>query len=290
MTGPRPADLRAHHLRLDGRAVTLLEGPGGWGECSPLPGYPCDPAIALQAAEETARSGFPAPGRDEVRVNALVDGPDFDPALLAGFDAVKVKLRAPDDVDLVARVRDAVGPRVALRVDANGAFDLDTALTVIARLAGLDIELVEQPVASLDDLAAVRRRSPVAIAADECVRTIDDARRLRSLGAADAVVLKVQPLGGVRAALAIAEEAGVPAIATSMMETSVGLAAGLALACALPELPYACGLGTASLLVDDVTAEPLVAHGGRLVRRAVVPDPALLARYAVSPPSQVSTS
>jgi O-succinylbenzoate synthase len=277
--------LTVHRLRLPGRDVTLLEGPAGWGECSPLPGYPCDPDRALRAAEEAASVGFPPPVRDTVRVNALVSGPTFDPESLAGFDAVKVKVRSADDVALVERVRDAVGPGVSLRVDANGAFDVETALDVIARLGRLDVDLVEQPVASLEDLARVRRRARVALAADESVRSIADARRLCTLGAADAVVLKVQPLGGVRAALAVAEEAGVAAIPTSMMETSVGLAAGLALACALPELPFACGLATASLLTHDVTRDPLVPRDGALTRRLVAPDRELLERYEVAPPS-----
>ena len=158
---------------------------------------------------------------------------------------MKVKVGDPGDLDRVAAVRAAVGPTVALRVDANGAWDVDAAVAAIGRMSVYDLELVEQPVASMEDLAAVRRRVAVPIAADECVRSVDDARALRRLAAADVVVLKVQPLGGVAAALAVADAAGVPALVTSMYETSVGLAAGLALAAALPELPYACGLGTA---------------------------------------------
>ena len=123
-------------------------------------------------------------------------------------------------------MRDAVGPRVAVRVDANGAWDVDTAVHMIGLLARYDLEYVEQPVASLDDLARVRRRVDVPIAADECIRSLDDARRLRALDAADVIVLKQQPLGGVRAALEVAEAAGVPAVVSSMMETSVGIAAG----------------------------------------------------------------
>jgi len=265
----------------------LFEGPAGWGECSPLPGYPCDPALARQAAIEAAVDGFPPARRDDVAVNALVSDGTFDPVSLDGFDTVKVKLRVPGDVDLVARVRDAVGPRVALRVDANGAWDVETAVAVAGRLASLDIELLEQPVATMEELAEVRRRCSIPIAADECVRTVDDARRLRRLDAADVVVLKVQPLGGVRAALAIAEAADLPAIPTSMMETSIGLAAGLALACALPEVPFACGLATVALLPADVTRDPLTPRDGRLAMRTVVPDPELLARYSVEPSSQV---
>ena len=103
-------------------------------------------------------------------MNALVDGPGFDADTLREFPAVKVKVGSPGDVELVAEVRDAIGPQVALRVDANGAWDVDTAIDTIKRLARYDLELVEQPVASLDDLARVRRAVDVPIAADECVR------------------------------------------------------------------------------------------------------------------------
>ena len=271
--------LTEHALLIGGRAVTLLEGPAGWGECSPLPGYPADPGACRRAAEEAALVGFPEPRRDGVPVNALVDGPDFDVEDLAGYPAVKVKVGAPGDVDLVAKVRDAVGPHVALRVDANGTWDVEVAVDAITRLARYDLEFVEQPVASLDDLARVRARVDVRVAADECIRTVDDARRLRELGAADAIVLKQQPLGGVRAALAIAEEAAVPAIVSSMMETSIGIAAGLALAAALPDLPFACGLATLSHIGGDVVRDPLLPQDGVLRVRRVSPDRLMLQRY-----------
>lgn len=276
---------REHRLRIGDRAVLLLEGAAGWGECSPFPGYPCDPDAARAAAEEAAEAGWPPRVRDAVPVNALVaDGP-ISAAALAGFPAVKVKVGRADREDDVARVgavRDAVGRGVALRVDANGAWDVETAVEMLTALARYDLELAEQPVARLEDLAALRRRVTVPIAADECVRTVEDARRLRSTAAADAVVLKVQPLGGVRAALDVADAAGVPAIVTSMLETSVGLAAGLALAAALPELPYACGLATLDALAGDVSHVPLVPRAGVLQVRRVVPDPDLLERYSVT--------
>lgn len=270
--------LREHRLRLGNRAVTLLEGPAGWGECSPLPGYPSDPDRCRRAAETAARDGFPTSVRSEVPVNALVDGP-FLVESIRGYPAVKVKVRDATGVALVAAVRDAVGPDVALRVDANGVWDVDTATTMITRLARYDLEYVEQPVATLDDLARVRRLVAVPVAADECIRTLDDARRLHSLDAADVVVLKQQPLGGVRAALDVAEAAGVPAVVSSMMETSVGIAAGVALAAALPDLPYACGLATLAALPGDVTHDPLAPIHGALSVRRVVPAPELLARY-----------
>ncbi len=274
--------VREHRLRLGGRPVTLLEGPAGWGEYSPLPGYPCDPAAAWRAARESAVAGWPSPRRELVPVNALVDRAGFDPASLAGYPAVKVKVGFDGDVDLVGAVRDAVGQHVALRVDANGAWDLDTAVARLGRMARYDLELAEQPVATLEDLARLRRRTGIRIAADECVRTLGDARRLRDTDAADVIVLKVQPCGGMRSALELAELAAVPAIVTSMHETSVGLAAGVALAAALPELPYACGLATATFLTADVTTRPLVPTAGGISPRAVAPDPTLLARYSAA--------
>ena len=271
------------------REALLIEGPAGWGECSPLPGYPCPYVRARAAAEEAAAQGWPPAVRSVVEVNALV--PALEPAEAAvatacavadGYRSIKVKVGQGDDESRVAAVREAAGPEVALRVDANGAWDVDAAVDMIGRLARFDLELVEQPVASLDDLARVRRRVNVAVAADECIRNLEDAQRLARLLAADAVVLKVQPLGGVRAALAVAEAAEVPAVVTSMLETSVGLGAGLALAAALPDLSYACGLGTAGLLAADVVAEPLVPHLGRLTVRRPVPDARLLDRYRVA--------
>lgn len=266
------------------RDVTLVEGPCGWGEISPLPGYPCDPSAARAAASEAAFAGWPPPIRRAVAVNVLVPpvGPAEAAALARGAVDVKVKVGDHGDVDRVAAVRNAVGPGGRIRVDANGAWDTDTAVAAIARLARYDVELVEQPVPTLADMAQVRRRVVVPVAADECVRGLADARELARLGAADAVVLKVQPLGGVDAALAVADAAGVPAIVTSMYETSVGLSAGLALAAALPQLPWACGLGTASLFAADVVADPLLPVDGTLAVRRPVPDPGLLARYAVN--------
>lgn len=260
------------------RDAVLIEGPAGWGEWSPLPGYPSDPATCRGAAEEAATQDWPAPRRPRVRVTTLVLAlaPDEAAAVAAGSADVKVKVGDEGDVDRVAAVRDAIGPHARLRVDANGAWDVETAVATISRLTRFDLELVEQPVASLDDLATVRRRVPVPVAADECVRDLEDARRLAALDAADALVVKVQPLGGIGATLDVAGAAGVPLVVSSMYETSVGLAAGLALAAALDELPFACGL---ALVTEDVVADPLIPRDGWLDVRRPVPDPELLTRY-----------
>ena len=268
------------------RHAVLLEGPEGWGEWSPLPGYPSDPGVCRRAAEDAATVRWPSARRHSVRVNALI--PAVTPAtaavLAAGLVDVKVKVGVDVgsvEVDRVAAVRQAIGPPGRLRVDANGAWDIDKAVAMIARLAPFDLELVEQPVASLEDLATVRRRVAVPVAADECVRNIDDAHRLRTLDAADALVVKVQPLGGMAATMAVIEAAGVPVIVSSMYETSVGLAAGLALAAALDELPFACGLGTAHMFTGDVVVDPLMPVDGWLTVRRPVPDAGLLVRYEV---------
>ena len=263
------------------RDAVLLEGPEGWGEWSPLHGFPSDQAVCRRPAEEAATVPWPPARRDRVRVNALIPAvaPDEAAALAQGWADVKVKVGDDADVDRVAAVRDAIGSHGRLRVDANGAWDVDTAVERVALLARFDLELVEQPVASLEDLARVRRRVVVPVAADECVRDLGDARRLAGLEAADALVVKVQPLGGIAVAVEVAGAAGVPVIVSSMYETSVGLAFGLALAAALDELPFACGLGTAGLFAGDAVADPLVPVDGWLTVRRPTPEPGLLTRY-----------
>jgi O-succinylbenzoate synthase len=174
-------------------------------------------------------------------------------------------------------VRDALGPGGAIRVDANAAWDVDTAVSAIGDLdkAAGGLEYVEQPCPSVDELAAVRRRVSVRVAADESIRRAEDPLRVAVAGAADVAVLKVAPLGGVRRALQVAEACGLPCVVSSALETSVGLAAGLALAAALPSLDFACGLGTISLLNGDVTTQTLSPVDGYLPVPLAAPEPDL---------------
>ncbi len=256
----------------------LVRGEAGWGECSPLPSWsPDERAAAERSAEEAAEQVFPKGARDQVNVNAMI--PRLAPAdaarlaLSSGCSTTKVKVGDDFGEARVSAVREALGSSARIRLDANGSWpDPETALSALRRFARSDIELVEDPVPTLEDLARVRRASPIPVAAEMSVRTVRDARRLRDLDAADAVVLKPQRIGGVRAALAAAEDAGVPAIASSALETSVGLAAVLALAAALPDAPFAHGVGTAPLLEEDVTSAPLTPRGGVLESRRVEPD------------------
>jgi len=169
-------------------------------------------------------------------------------------------------------------------VDANGAWDVRHAARMLAALAPFGLEYAEQPCASLAELAELRGRVGVPLAADESIRRAEDPLAVRAAGAADIVVLKAQPLGGVRAALRVAAACGLPVVVSSAVESSVGLAAGVALAAALPELPYDCGLGTVSLLTGDVTGEPLASADGVLPARAsVVPDPERLSAWETDP-------
>jgi O-succinylbenzoate synthase len=276
------------------RSGVLLHGPAGWGEFSPFPDYP--PHVAarwLAAAREAAETGWPAAVRHRIPVNATVPAVEPDEAArivaASGCATVKVKVAERgqgegDDLARVEAVRDALGPAGRIRVDANGGWDVDTAARMLGLLRRFDLEYAEQPVATLEEMAALRRLVDVPLAADESVRSAEDPLRIAGLDAADIVVLKVQPLGGVRAALRVAEAAALPVVVSSAIETSVGLAAGLALAAALPELPYACGLGTQWMLAGDVVRSPLAPVDGFLPVGAPDVDAAELARWTPEPP------
>jgi O-succinylbenzoate synthase len=286
---PRPfrIPLRVRFRGVSERRGVLLRGPSGWGEFSPFPEYgPEESARWLGAALEAATGQWPAPVRTEVPVNAIV--PAVSPrrahemTRTSGCSAVKVKVADGDDEARVEAVRDALGPNGRIRIDVNAAWDVDEAALRIKALQRYGLEYVEQPVATLSEMAELRRRVDVPLAADESVRKAPDPLRVPGLEAADLVVLKVQPLGGVARSLRVAEAAGLPAVVSSAVETSVGLAAGLALAAALPELPYACGLGTQALLAGDVTRDPLVPVDGVLAVRRPEVDEDELARYEVT--------
>ena len=278
------------------REGALIQGPAGWGEFSPFAGYgPAEAARWLASAIESATVPWPAPRRDSVPVNVTVPAvtPDraYEMVAASRCRTAKVKVAEPGqpesaDIERVAAVRDALdaaGPGGRIRVDANGAWQVDQAARLLRRLGRYDLEYAEQPCATLDELARLRRLTDIPVAADESIRKAEDPLRVRAAGAADIVMLKVQPLGGVRAALRVAEACGLPVVVSSAVDSSVGLAAGVALAAALPELRYACGLATMSLLEGDVTAEPLAPRDGVLPVRRPAVDPAALAAWETDP-------
>jgi O-succinylbenzoate synthase len=226
-----------------------------------------------------------------VPVNVTVPAVDpstaFEIVSNSGCRTAKVKVaevgqRLEDDLARLQAVREALGPDGKVRIDANAAWTLDQATEGLQRLADFDLEYVEQPVRTIEEMIELRKRIPIPIAADEVVRAAADPLEVAERGAADIIVVKVQPLGGVTRALDVAHRAGLPAVVSSALETSVGLAAGLAAAAALPELNYACGLGTASLFYDDVVADPLLPVDGFLNLRRPEPDPELLEKHAAT--------
>lgn len=287
---------------IDVREGMLIEGPAGWGDFCAFAEYDDREAASwLTTAIEACTVGWPDPVRGRIPINATV--PAVDPATAhdivtkACCGTVKVKVAdhpgsLAEDVARLEAVRDAL-PGGRIRIDANAVWDVDTAVAaipVLDRAAG-GLEYVEQPCATIDELALVRRKVDVRIAADESIRRAEDPMKVAVAAAADVAVIKCTPLGGVRRALRVAEACGLPVVVSSALETSVGLSAGLALAGALPELDFACGLGTLSLLDGDVVgpARALRPVDGYLPVAPVTPtpDPALLDRYELRDPARV---
>ncbi len=290
--------LQTRFRGIEYREVAYVTGPSGYGEFAPFLEYePIESSRWLAAAIEAAYGQWPEPVRDSVPVNATVPAiaPADVPAILARYDGcttAKVKVaeagqQPAEDLARVAEVRNLLGPSGRVRVDANGKWSVQRAAAALERLAKYDLEYAEQPCASVEELVELRillarRGIDVQIAADESIRKAEDPLRVARMGAADIAVIKVAPLGGVNAALDIARECGLPVVVSSALDSSVGIAAGLALAAALPTLEHACGLGTVELLEGDVTRDRLVPRGGSLrVRRPEVSEE-LLTRWAAT--------
>jgi o-succinylbenzoate synthase len=279
----------------DGTAThegVLVEGPQGWGEFSPPPDADAEALVRwLTAATEPGTVGWPDAVRGRIPITATV--PAVDPAraheLTVGARcrsaSVEVGTTLADDIARVAAVRDALGPDGAIRCDAKGRWDVETAVAAIAVLdrAADGLEFVVQPCRTLADGARVRARVDVRVAADMALR---EATGPWAHEAADIAVLSCGPLGGARRALRVAETTGLPCVVRSAVQTTIGVMAGLALAGALPELPFACELGTRSLLAGDVVAESrsLSAVDGYLPVAPMppAPRPASIQHYAVT--------
>lgn len=276
------------------REAMVFEGPEGWTEFSPFVEYgDVEAATWLAGAIDYGWTAAPTPVREGVGVNATMPAVAASEVagLLARYDGcrtVKVKVAEPgqtlaDDVARVRAVRESMGPEGRVRVDANAAWNVDEAERAVHALAAFDLEYVEQPCAEIEELVQLRERIgylDIPIAADESVRKAADPLRVARSGAADLLVIKAQPLGGVHAAREIVRQAGLPVVVSSALDTSIGLSMGAALAASLPELPYDCGLGTASLFTTDVLASPLVARGGVLPLERPRPSGADLDRVA----------
>lgn len=280
------------------REAVIFEGAHGATEFSPFPEYgEVEASRWLAAALEFGWGAVPAPRRQRVAVNATVPAVAADrvPDILARFagcTTAKVKVAEPgqslaDDLARVRAVREVFGPDAQVRVDANGGWSVDAAVAALRTLAEVGLDYAEQPCASVPELAAVRDalRGEVRIAADESVRKAEDPLAVARAGAADLLVVKAQPLGGISAALAIIAEAGLPVVVSSALDTSVGISMGLHLAAALPgdALAGACGLGTVALLQGDVVSRSLLPVEGAISVERPALDRGRLASFRAAP-------
>ncbi len=286
--------MRVRFRGITTREIALIDGPAGWGEFGAFPEYgPPEAAHWLAAGLDAAYRPLPPVRHTSIPINATV--PAVPAAAVAdvlarfpGARTAKVKVAEPgqslaDDVARVTAVR-ALVPTV--RVDANGGWSVDEAVTAARALtADGPLEYLEQPCATVPELAEVRRRVHVPVAADESIRKAEDPLHVVRSRAADIAVLKVAPLGGVRAMLAVAEQIDIPIVVSSALDSAVGIGVGLVAAGCLPSLPHACGLGTGGLFVDDVV-EAVAPVDGELPAAAVTPDPARVAALA-APPERV---
>lgn len=282
--------LRTRFRGVVDREVMLFEGPNGWAEWSPFLEYSDEEAaVWLNGAIEYAFGDQPVQLRDRIAVNATLPAVDASQVLatlapFGSFRTVKIKVaekgQTPgQDVDRIVAVKNNF-PDAKIRLDANGGWSPELSFSFIKALKGQGIELeyLEQPCKSIEELAKLRgliadAGLSVKIAADESVRRATDPLEVTRAGAADILVLKAQPLGGVARGLEISAEAGLPVVVSSAIDSSVGLAMGAQLAAALPELDFDCGLGTAALLAGDVTREPLKPVDGFIDVRRVEVDP-----------------
>jgi O-succinylbenzoate synthase len=272
------------------REVLLFEGPKGWAEWSPFNEYEDEEAsIWLKAAIEFAFGDIPEPTVKTIKVNAtLAAVKDVRAALepFGNFEVVKIKVAEAgqtlqDDLDRIHEVRKHY-PEARIRLDANGGYDIETALTLAKAMyeEGVPLEYLEQPVKTIAELAELRLKLKlfnIKVAADESVRKVSDPLAVAQAHAADLLVLKAAPLGGINNALRIANQAGLPVVVSSALETSVGISMGAYLAAALNS-EYASGLATAALLTEDVTDTPLIPTNGEIPLTRITPNKNSLAK------------
>jgi O-succinylbenzoate synthase len=268
--------MRTKFRDLTTREVLLFEGPNGWAEWSPFTEYEDEEAsIWLKAAIEWAFGDIPKTDVKTIKVNATLPAvKDVQKALepFGKFEVVKIKVAEPgqtlqDDIDRIHQVREHY-PDARIRLDANGNWDIETALKIAKTIyqENVPLEYLEQPVRTIAEMAELKLKLQefnIKIAADESVRKVSDPLAVAQANAADILVLKVAPLGGINNALHIAKEAGLPVVVSSALETSVGISMGAHLA-ALLNSEYASGLGTAALLKEDVTETPLIPINGEI--------------------------
>ena len=252
------------------REVALFKGEYGWAEVSPFLEYDDQESSQwLASAVEAATKPRPPQLRGSIPVNGTIPATNDKKVIdelvesYSGVTTYKVKVgdNLSEDIARLARIR-SLGRKVNIRIDVNGLWSVDQALTnLYAFYENVGpFEYVEQPCATLDELRELKRkiRIPLKIAVDEVIRKAPDPFAVDLADAADIVMLKVQPLGGITRSLAIAEHHKLPAVVSSALESAVGIHYGLELAAALPNLSFDCGLATGSLVARDVAELPIV--------------------------------
>lgn len=252
------------------REVALFKGEYGWGEFSPFLEYGYEESAPwLASAIEAATKPPPQLFRNSIKVNGTIpatNDKDVINSLIASYNGVKtykVKVgeNLSEDIVRLARIR-SLGRDIKIRIDVNGLWSVKDALTnLYAFYENVGpFEYVEQPCATLDELRELKAsiQIPLKIAVDEVLRKAKDPFAVDLSGAADIVMLKVQPLGGIARAHKLAEHHKLPVVVSSALESAVGINYGLALAASFKEMNFDCGLGTGSLLSADVAHLPIV--------------------------------
>jgi O-succinylbenzoate synthase len=258
------------------REVALIEGAYGWGEFSPFLEYDdAESAPWLACAIEAATQPKPQLYRTEVAVNgtipALNDKEELEKVVKSfpGVTTFKVKVgtNTSEDIARINALR-SLRPNAKLRIDANGLLSVEQAVSLLQLLG--DIEYIEQPCATIEELRELKKRVDVKIVGDEVLRKAQDPFALDLSGAVDYLMLKVQPLGGIMRAHKLAEHHKLPVVVSSALESAVGINYGLTLAASFEEMNFDCGLGTGSLLAKNVAELPIV--GGKIAISDVVPN------------------
>ena len=263
--------MRTTFRSLDIRETALFKGENGWGEFAPFVEYSDQESLPwLESAIEAADKALSPALRESIPINATVpasnDEAEIEQILswYPGVDTVKIKVGTGIQEDLVriAVVRKHL-PKAKIRIDVNGSWSVKEALfniNAIYEVTGDLLEYVEQPVASLDELKQLKEEMSVdvKIAGDEVLRKAKDPFAISLDGAIDILMLKVSPLGGIKRAMDLASHHKLPVVISSALESAVGISYGLALAARVPNLDYACGLGTSALFNQDVSDIPIL--------------------------------
>lgn len=271
------------------REVALFKGPNGWGEFSPFLEYEAEEASHwLGAGIEAAFGQLPLTNRNEIEINATLPSVDTKidvENILSWYPGCKVvKIKVGTDLDFdIQRIENAlaVNPNYKIRLDVNGLWNVKQAEDAVAQIidrVGIEkIQYIEQPVSTIEELKELNL--PIPVAGDEVIRKAADPFKVDLNGAVDILMLKVSPLGGINRAKAIAAHHKLPVVVSSALESAVGISQGIKLAASLPELNFACGLGTGKLLTNDVANLPIV--DGRMKVTNV--NPSGLLNYQAAP-------